>query len=291
MNRVAQMFGHPLTKGMLVVLWLVLVALLLHRDYFVRTIDAGEAAALDRARRIEYQGIYFNDKKIGFVENHFSPIADERLEIKQKATMQLNISGQSHPIDLDLQAVLGPSNNLESFSFDFSSPFYRMNAEGMVEGSRVSFTLDTGNSTIEDTVALQETPMLSTSRRSYLLNQGIEQGEKVKIPFFDPLSLTAKESLIEYRGKERLLIHNRVYYLHRFTETFAGARLNSWLDDDGNVIKEESPAGFVFLREPEFKARKIDTDSSDLLASVAVKIHGHSGPLNRCTNLSLSTGR
>lgn len=274
MSRILKTFSHPLTKGMFFCLWVLLFGLLLHRDYFIRTIDAGEAAALDRARRIEYQSIYFNKQKIGFVENHFTPIDVDRLEIRQKAVMRLNISGQSHPVDLDLTAILGPSDNLESFTFDFSSPFYQMEAQGTVEGKRVSFSLDTGNSTIEDSVVLEEAPMLSTSRRSYLLGLGIEEGEKVKIPWFDPVSLTANESMIEYRGQERVLINNRVYYLHRFTELFSGARINSWLDDEGNVIKEESPAGFVFLKEPEFKAKQLDSGSEDLLSSVSVKIDG-----------------
>ena len=110
-----------------------------------------------------------------------------------------------------------------------------------------------------------------------LLNQSIKEGEKVKIPWFDPFSLTGKESVIEYKGKEKILINDRVYHLHRFTENFSGARLNSWLDDEGNVIKEESPAGFVFVKEPEFKARLMELPEdggTDLLASVAVKVIG-----------------
>ena len=99
----------------------------------------------------------------------------------------------------------------------------------------------------------------------------------MKIPWFDPFSLTGKESVIEYRGKEKILIQDRVYNLHRFTENFGGARLNSWLDDDGDVVKEESPAGFVFIKEPEFKARSMpdpDEGQADLLASVAVEVKG-----------------
>ena len=237
MNTLRFLFNHPAGKGMFILIWLILFGLLLHRDYFVRTIDTREASALDRARRIEYQGIYFNDNKIGYVENHFIPDGKNNLVVKQKAFMNINISGQTHPIDLDLEALLDPEDKLKQFSFDFSSPFYQMTATGIVEGSRVSFTLDTGNSVIKDEVLLDDAPMLSTSRRSFLLSQGIEEGEKVRVPWFDPLSLTAKESLIEYRGKKRVLIHDRVYNLHRFTELFAGTRVNSWLDDDGNVVE------------------------------------------------------
>ncbi len=274
MSTFRTLFNHPLSKGFFILVWLILFALLLHRDYFIRTIDIREAAALDRARRIEYQGIYFNNKKIGYVENQFTPGEENRLVVRQKAFMNLNIAGQIHPISLDLEALLDQQDKLKQFAFDFSSPFYTMTAEGRVEGDLVSFSLDTGNSVISDKVRLNAPPMLSTSRRSFLLSQGIKAGEKIRVPWFDPLSLTAKESLIEYRGKERILIENRVYNLHRFTELFAGTRVNSWLDDDGNVIKEESPAGFVFIREPEFKARQLDDKSPELLSAVSVKVKG-----------------
>jgi len=264
-------------KSGLVVVWLVLVGLLLQRDFFVRELDTREALALERDKRVEYQSIYFKDEKIGYVENHFIPGDNQTLDITQKAVMHLAIAGQTHPVELDLRARLGSENNLSEFTFSFSSPFYRMNAVGTVAGNVVSFTLDTGNNVIRDSVSLAGPPRLSTSRRSYLLGGDIAPGEKVKIPWFDPFSLSGKESVIEYRGREKILINDRVYNLHRFSENFGGARLNSWLDDEGNVVKEESPAGFVFIREPEFKAKSFtegDRPPSDLLASVAVKIVG-----------------
>jgi len=266
-----------LVKASLFIIWFLLLGLLLHRDFFVRTLDTREVMALERDKRVEYQSIYFKDDKIGYVENQFLPQDDQTLRIKQQARMQLMISGQNHPVELDLDALLGSQSDLISFEFSFTSPFYRMRADGTVNGETVTFELDTGNNVVRDQVVLDGPPRLSTSRRSYLLSQDIGEGEKLKIPWFDPFSLTGKESVIEYRGKEKVLINDRVYNLHRFTENFGGARLNSWLDDDGLVIKEESPAGFVFIKEPEFKAKSMATSEegrSDLLASVAVKVTG-----------------
>ena len=260
-------------KGAVFLVWLLLFVLLLQRDYFIKPLDSREAAALERDARTEFQGIYFKNSKIGHVETEYAPEADALL-VKQQAIMSLNISGEAHPVELTLSATLNSDNTLKDFHFEFSSLFYQMKADGMVEGNRVSFTLDTGNNIINDHLELQAPPLLSTSRRRYLLREGIEEGDKIRIPWFDPVSLSSKNSTIEYRGMEQVLIHDRVHHLHRFIEHFAGTRVNSWLDDGGNVIKEESAAGFVFIQEPEFKARKQDDTSSDLLASVAVKITG-----------------
>ena len=261
-------------KGGVFIAWLLLFCLLLQRDYFIQPLASREAAALERDARTEYQGIYFKNSKIGYVETQYMPDG-EAVQIEQQAFMRLNISGDSHPVNLKLTAILNNDNTLRQFDFNFSSLFYKMKAHGAVEGNRVTFSLDTGNNTINDQLNLPSPPLLSTSRRHYLLHDGIKAGDKTRIPWFDPVSLSSKSSTIEYRGKEQVLIHDRVYHLHRFIEHFSGTRVNSWLDDAGNVIKEESPAGFVFIQEPEFKARTLDDESTDLLSSVAVKITGN----------------
>lgn len=80
---------------------------------------------------------------------------------------------------------------------------------------------------------------------------------------------------MEYKGREKVLIGGRIFQLHRFTETFSGIRINSWLDDEGRVVKEESPAGFIFIREPKFKAMDIDGATSEMLAAVAAPLIGN----------------
>ena len=155
-----------LIKASLILAWFLLLGLLLHRDYFVRTLDTREAMALERDRRVEYQSIYFKDEKIGYVETRFIPRDDQTLTINQQARMQLLISGQNHPVELDLEALLNNQSDLLSFEFSFSSPFYQMQAEGTVDGDTVSFELDTGNNVVSDRIVLDGPPRLSTSRRS-----------------------------------------------------------------------------------------------------------------------------
>ncbi len=77
-----------------------------------------------------------------------------------------------------------------------------MKANGTVNGNSVTYTLETGTNVIHDTHTFDNQPLLATSRRGYLLSEGIQEGEKKKIVWFDPFSLTGRESVIEYRGKD-----------------------------------------------------------------------------------------
>ncbi len=272
-------------RGIIVVIWIVLMGLLLERDVFITQLDLRKDIALEKAAREMYQGIYFKNQKIGYVKNQFTPRDDGTLAIDQQAHMRLNIAGGTYPIDIHLQARVNNIGQLQDFTFAFHSRFYQMEAKGKVHNQRVDFVLLTGKNRIEDSLYLAAPPLLSTSRRAYLMKQDLTVGNKVKIPWFDPISLTGRETIVEYRGREKILIRGRVHNLHHFVETFSGSRINSWLDDTGDVVKEESPAGFVFLREPEFKATKLAAKSEDLLSAVSVPILGDMPDLTALTTM------
>jgi Transglutaminase-like superfamily len=278
---------HPaaLVKAAVFLLWLMLIGLLLKRDVFISTINPRESAAIEQAEREDYQGIYFKGQKIGYVADIYRPQKDRTVSIEQRAQMTLNVMGQRNPVDLHLKAMLDENGRLKNFTFSFHSPFYRMNAVGQATGRTVSFTLFTGSATIHNSLELTAPPLLSTSRRAYLLKKGMEKGEKFKIPWFDPVSLNGEDTIIEYYGKERTYIRGRVYNLHHFVEMFAGARVNSWLDDSGEVIKEESPAGFVFVKEPKFKAMSGSGKGPELLAAVSAKLVGEMPSLKGRTRM------
>lgn len=261
-------------KAGIVVVWLILMAGLMKRDVFITSVTTEQQKIMDLADREEYQGIYFKDAKIGYVVNKYSVTDDNRLQVDQRATMRINVSNVDHQIDLKLFAELHSDYSLDSFQFSFDSPFYQMSAQGQVKERAVVFTLTTGSNTIENSLVVERAPMLPTARRAYLLREDLKEGDKMKIPSFDPVSLTAREAVVTYKGRVRELINGRVHNLHKFTEVYSGARINFWLDEQGDVFKEESPAGFVFLKEPKFKAVALDESSDELLSSVAIQVKG-----------------
>jgi hypothetical protein len=149
-----------------------------------------------------------------------------------------------------------------------------MNAEGKTHGNRVDFTLDTGLTTTRDSIHLEHPPKLPINQRGYLLKQLTEVGQKIRIPQFDPMTLSGKEATIEYLGMEKLLVRRRVHNLHHFNSRYGGMRIDFWLNEEGKVIKEKSPMGFFFIAEPEFKAKDIETGGSELLSAAAAPYSG-----------------
>jgi len=267
-----------LLKIIIITCWLILLGLLIQRDFFISSLDSTEQTLLSRAKHEQYYGVYLNNKRIGYVMEDFRPLRDDKFQVRQQAELRLKVLNSIQPITMDLTAELDNSLHLNTFHFTFLSPFYTMQASGSTEGKTVHFTLDTGQAIIKDTITLQARPLLPLNQRGYLLGRLTSPGDKLKVPFFDPLSLAARESVITYRGKEKILLSGRVHNLHHFTESYSGMQMNFWLDDRGKIIKEKSPAGFVFQAEPKFKAMNIGNTGDELLASVAVQYSGHLPP-------------
>lgn len=255
-------------------LWAILFGLLLRRDYFIRTLETREAQVIKKGREESFAGIYFRDERIGYVKNRLVPAPSGDYHLSQEARLRLNILDQVHPMHLLVEATLAADLKLRAFDFELTSPFYTMRANGKVTGNLVDFTLNTGKEEIHNSLQLSQPPYLSTNRRGYLLTQQLQKGDKVRLPYFDPLSLTGKDTVVEYLGYDKQLINGRVFRLHRFSEAFAGVKISFWLDEEGKVIREESPAGFVFLAEPEFQATNLPAVGKEILSSVSVPVIG-----------------
>jgi hypothetical protein len=257
-----------------IIIWVILIGALLKRDFFIKTVDVREDQIIKRGREESFAGIYFQRERIGFVKNRLTESGSGEYILYQDAFMYLNILNESHPVDMRVKATLTRDMLLKDFVLHFTSPFYKMAAEGHVEGGLVNFSLTTGKETISDSIRLKKPPFLSTNRRSYLLKQGLQPGDKLKVPYFDPISLSGKDTVIVYKGRKKILVNQRVYNLHHFVETFSGIKINSWLDDEGKVVKEESPAGFIFIAEPEFKATALKVKGKEILSSVSIPLAG-----------------
>ncbi len=264
-----------LFKIILLSCWLILLLLLAKRDFFISALDSNEQTALLTAKYQQYYGVYLYNKRIGWVMEDFRPLESGGFNVQQQALLRLKVLKSVQPVQMDLHADLDNGMRLKKFNFTFSSPFYSTKAEGYTENRTVHFSLDTGRTVIKDSITLPDAPLLPLNQRGYLLSKMSEKGDKLKVPFFDPFSLTQRESVITYQGPDKELVGGRVYNLHEFTESHSGMKTRFWLDDAGKIIKEQSPAGFLFEAEPKFKAMDIQDSGDELLAAVAVKYSGH----------------
>ncbi len=278
--------SYSVLKILFLLGWAALFAALMWRDHNIKTLDSQEIKVLQRAREERYVGVYFKNERIGFVKSRLMPADGEGFILHQSARLNLRILNEYHPVEMRVTAELTPSLLLRSFDFAMDSPFSTMSVNGTVDGRTVHFTMSTGKEKISDQIRLAGAPYLAINQRGYLLKQNLQSGDRIKVPYFDPVTLAGNDTTLEYKGLEKVLIKGQVHNLHHFVEYFSGIRVNSWLDKNGNLVKEESPAGFTMLAEPEFKATDIKKPATDLLRSVSVPVTGNMVDLKNLTTIS-----
>lgn len=268
--------SYRLFKITLSSLWIILIIILIRRDVLIPEMQTDEAIILQQARQENYYGIWFGNKRIGYVAERLRPDPENEniFLLDQQGLLNLKVANTIQPINMHLSGRLDRQMHLQNFSFTFSSAFYQMKAKGKVTGNTVDFTLDTGQTIIHDMISFKQPPRLPLNQRPWLRQQLQQVGDKRKISFFDPLSLEQRTATIEYHGKDKQLIQGRVYNLHQYSEFFSGMRTRFYTDEQGKIIKQTSPAGFVFLAEPKFKATDISRSGEELLQAVAVPFQG-----------------
>ncbi|MEC9106718.1 MAG: hypothetical protein VX960_06390 [Candidatus Neomarinimicrobiota bacterium] len=181
------------------IVWIVLFGRLLSRDYFVEKLEIREKQAIQKGLEESYMGIYFKNERIGYVKNHMMKPTNDSFTLDQEAVMNLNILDKTYPVEMNLTAELDDEYLLRSFQFNLISTFYELHAKGQVIGTEIHYSMNTGKDETSNIIHLNEAPFISTHMRSYLLQNNIKEGEKYKIPYFDPVTMSAQESIVEYK--------------------------------------------------------------------------------------------
>ena len=265
-----------LFRLIILVTWSILFGRLLSRDYFIDKFEIRESNAIQRNREESYMGIYFKGERIGYMKNHITVKDTSEIEMIQEAVMNLNVLDNIYPVRMNLNAELSHESLLKNFHLRISSPLYQMDSKGEVIGRAIHYTMNTGKDEVSNIIQLSESPFIPTLMRRYLLESTLEKGEKLKIPYFDPITMSGKESIIEYRGFKKELFYQkgRIYMLHHFVEKVSGMNFSFFLDENGKVVKEVSPTGFVFISEPEFQAKNIINKGRELLSAISIPAIG-----------------
>ncbi len=262
--------------------------MLLQRDYFTSPLAVRERQVVEQGRRESFMGVYFKNRHIGYVRDLFTP-EDNGAHLETETFLRLNILGEVQPVTMSADARLDDGGRLRDLRFTLRSPFYKMRANAVMKDQALAVDFDTGKQHRHLRLDMDEAPLIPTGRRRYLVGPDISPGSTVTVPYFDPLTMTTRRSTIRYQGRDKILVSGRVRNLRAYTERAAGVRVRFWLDDSGLVIREESPAGFVFVAEPKFKAVAGLEDGGrppELLAAVSIPVP-ELPPLTDRTTLTL----
>jgi hypothetical protein len=179
---------------------------------------------------------------------------DRGYELSEQALMDLTVMGTPQRVSTSLESAVNQDLSLKSFLFHLSSGVTRFIVSGEVNGKRLALKVNTAGRNEVKVIELKDTPYLSYHVKPFVLSQGIKVGKRFRQRFFDPSTLSNNEVLLEVEGKEKMIARGKEVTTYRIKESFKGFTVTSWVSEDGETVKEESPLGFVLKEETKEEA-------------------------------------
>ncbi|MFO7892252.1 MAG: hypothetical protein R6U63_00845 [Longimicrobiales bacterium] len=253
--------------GALLLLWVGALGWHVRREYF-----RSESLIMAEGARGLAPGTYFysvrmNDRAIGLASSRLDTVPEGFL-FEDVLRLELPSMGTRSPVVVRTRASLGPALQLTDFDFSLESEIGDFRVRGEARNDSVlELRLAAG---AEDQVTLLPVDRSLTLPVALPLRMAaggrLDVGREYSARVFDPSSMSDRTVTVEVTGRDMLEIPDSVvqnagtgaWSAWRYDtipvwvleERFGGVSITSWLDDDGRLVKAESPMGFTLLRMP-----------------------------------------
>ncbi len=273
-----RLFTRPLSL-VVIVTWLVVMGLLVHQSYA----QAGGSLATDLAlygSSAQWRGVYYRGEKIGFTVSQTVPLdaagsgdGNGGFELQEDGQLQMSLLGVHTFTKLKTRARVDRAFDLQSFEFALDPGTGPITITGEIRDRQLAMSIASGGATRTEVRTLAERPMLTLNLVRRLANAGLTPGAEYKWMVFDPATL--RNAPVTVSVGEREVVRGGAVPIPAFRVEmeFTGLRTTAWITDTGEIVREESPLGFITVRETADQAQALAVSGRmrrDLLESAAV---------------------
>ncbi len=174
---------------------------------------------------------------------------------------------------LQTRARVNRAFELQSFEFALDPGTGPITIAGVVRDVDLHLSITTGGGTRTEVRRLGERPMLALNLVRRLADHGLTPGSLHRWTVFDPATLRNAPVTVTVGNREIVRAANAPIPAFRVEMEFAGLKTTAWITDTGEIVREESPLGFISVRESPERARALAIDGrtrQDLLKASAV---------------------
>jgi transglutaminase-like putative cysteine protease len=255
------------------------MGLLVHQSYA----QAGGNLATDLARygsSAQWRGVYYRGEKIGFTVSQTVPLdapgsgdGNGGFELQEDGQLQMSLLGVHTFTKLKTRARVDRAFDLQSFEFALDPGTGPITITGEIRDRELAMSIASGGATRTEVRTLAERPMLTLNLVRRLANAGLTPGARHKWMVFDPATL--RNAPVTVSVGEREVVRGGAVPIPAFRVEmeFTGLRTTAWITDTGEIVREESPLGFITVRETADQAQALAVSGRmrrDLLESAAV---------------------
>jgi len=248
--------------------WVCLLAWHVRREYFQPELARLAAGVLTLAPGTHFHLLKMGDQSIG-ISSSLLDTVPEGFVIEDQMNLDLLALGQAGGAVAQSRVVLSPLLQMKEFSFSMNSGGQGFSADGVVEGdSLLRVRIDAGGGQVDDLeYRVAEAPLLAAALPIRLAKGGeLRVGRSLRAQVFDPSTLSLRAVEVDVLERGTIVLpdsaildpqdgrwipsEGRSVPAWRVRESFGGISLESWIDEDGRIIRSTSPMGFTVERMP-----------------------------------------
>lgn len=280
----------------IIVVWIAMVGWKARDEYFQPELMRLAEAALTLAPGINFYTLTMNDRAIGQATSRLDTLSDG-FELEDLMRLELPALGQTGLAIATTRVKLSPSLVMENFTFTLDSEVGRFQASGeLLPDTTLQVRIISAGSEQNISFRMPQPPIMSNVVPIRVaMGEGLEVGETVRLPVFDPTSLSTRTVEVHILEHDTLFVtdsaaigtdgrwasaHLDSVPAWKIAEEFGGVRVESWVDANGRILEASSALGFSMqkteyelARQAQQESRLVSNSSidNDVIFSTAVQ--------------------
>src|SRR5919108_1438649 len=265
------MHAHRLAGLAVLAVWLVVVGWHVRREYFQSEGARLAAGARTLAPGMHWYTIRMDGAPIGIGRSRLDTLPDG-FEFFDETTLGIPALGRVQRARAVTRVELGRQLDVRKFRFLLESEIGQFTVSGAVEtDSSVALVMDAGAGPQHSRMKVSERLLLDGAFLLRMAASGaLRVGNEFSARIFDPSSMAERAMQVRVTQRGTIVVPDSARFaggeweatvldtvpVFRVEQKFGGVSIVNWVDEDGQIVRAESPLGFTIERTAYELARE-----------------------------------
>ena len=242
----------------IIMFWVLMMGLLFSREIVSKNRISAYRPFLSKNTLLSDQwlGIYFNNSPVGFVHTSIEPYIIEKgisgYRITNRTWMNFLLLRKRNKVWFNAEAIVDDDYQLVKFHFELNSGLHKMTVKGYVPDEKImELEINSQGEISKRKILLpkKEGVIIASIISPFSSFGELKVGAKYALKVFNPFSLELETLDIEITHKEMFEHHGVSQEVFVVKSEYRGLIQTAWVNDKGEILKEETPMGWVLLKE------------------------------------------
>ena len=222
-------------------------------------------------------GSIFKGERVGLVHINKTARASGGFFFSSHTNLKLSAFGTSSTLSAKIKASVDASLALQSVDFDVRTGPAVFTGTGLIEDKSLAVSLKTGQTERTFKLPFKRPPVLRSLVGPVISRANLVPGHSMTVPVFDPVTQKNQDMTVTIVGPDTVIILDKEYPAIHIRQSVAGLTLNGWINERGEMLRQELGLGLVAIRETKARARAgtlPSTKGANLVEATMIPISG-----------------